>query len=263
MSTQKVISKDGTQIAYEKRGSGPAIVVVDGALCSRGFGPTSKLVPLLEKNFTVITYDRRGRNESGDTLPYAAEREIEDIDALIKVAGGPVYMVGFSSGAALVLNAAAKGLSIKKMVLYEAPYVMNMGGHNPPADAEGQLKIIIGADRRGDAVKFFMRDMVGMPAIFAAIMSLTPVWSKLKAVAHTLPYDAAIMNGFTLPVELAKKVSIPALVMGGSKSPVSLRNAVQKLTENIPGAQSKFLQGQNHNVSMKVLAPELINYFKN
>src|SRR5579885_3069836 len=126
MNTHKVISKDGTEIAYEKRGNGPAIIAVDGALCSRAFGPTSKLVPLLENDFTVITYDRRGRNESGDTMPYSVEKELEDLDALIKVAGGSAYMVGFSSGAALVLNAASKGLNVKKMVLYEAPYVMNM-----------------------------------------------------------------------------------------------------------------------------------------
>jgi len=263
MSTQKVISKDGTEIAYEKRGTGPAVIIVDGALCSRAFGPAPKLVPLLEKNFTVISYDRRGRNESADTSPYSTEREIEDLDALIKIAGGPVCMVGFSSGAALILNAAAKGLNIKKMVLYEAPYVVNMGGHNPPADSEEQLKKLISADRRSDAVKFFMKDMIGVPAIMTAIMSIMPMWPKLKAVAHTLPYDAAIMNGFTTPVKLANSVNAPTLVMGGTKSPVSLRNAVQKLSESIPGAQSKLLQGQNHNVSMKVLAPELINYFTN
>jgi pimeloyl-ACP methyl ester carboxylesterase len=259
----KVISKDGTPIAFEKKGSGPAVIIVDGALCSRGFGPTPKLIPLLEKGFTVLTYDRRGRNESGDTPPYSVEKEIEDLDALIKEAGEPVCMVGFSSGAALVLNAAAKGLHIKKMVLYEAPYVMNMGGHNPPVDSEGQLKKLIGANRRSDAVKFFMKDMIGVPAVMVGIMSILPMWPKLKAVAHTLPYDAAIMNGFTLPLELANKLNVPALVMGGSKSPISLRNAVQKLAENIPGSQTKFLEGQNHNVSMKVLAPELISYFKN
>src|SRR3984957_2498714 len=159
----KVIWKDGTQIAFEKKGNGPVIIVVDGALCSRGFGPTPKLVPLLEKDFTVITYDRRGRNESSDTLPYSVEREIEDIDALIKEAGESVFMVGFSSGAALTLNAAAKGLDIKKMVLYEAPYIMNMGGHNPPADTAEQLKQLIASGKRSAAVKFFMKDMVGIP----------------------------------------------------------------------------------------------------
>jgi pimeloyl-ACP methyl ester carboxylesterase len=258
-----VTSKDGTKIAYEKNGNGPVVIIVDGALCSRAFGPTSQLVPLLKDNFTVITYDRRGRNESGDTPPYSVEREIEDLDALIKEVGDSVYMVGFSSGAALILNAAARGLTIKKMLLYEAPYVMNMGGYNPPSNSEAQLKALITLNKRGDAVKFFMKDMVGMPGIMATIMSILPVWKKLKAVAHTLPYDAAILNGFVLPVNLAKTVNVPALVMGGSKSPATLRNAAQKLAEALPNAKIKLLEGQNHNVSMKVIAPELINYFKN
>ncbi|HTB31100.1 MAG TPA: alpha/beta hydrolase [Bacteroidia bacterium] len=259
----KVISKDGTSIAYEKAGNGPTVIVVDGALCSRAFGPTSKLVPLIQDQFSVITYDRRGRNESGDTLPYSVEREIEDLDAIIKEVGDSVYMVGFSSGAALILNASAKGLNIKKMILYEAPYVMNQGGYNPPADSEAQLKALIKADKRSDAVKFFMKDMVGMPGIMASVMSILPVWSKLKGVAHTLPYDAAILNGFSLPVNLAKTVNTPALVMGGEKSPVTLRNAVLKLAEALPNAKNKLLEGQNHNVSMKAIAPEIINYFKN
>ena len=258
----KVTSKDGTQIAFEKKGNGPVIIVVDGALCSRGFGPTPKLVPLLEKDFTVITYDRRGRNESGNTLPYSVEKEVEDIDALIKETGEPVCMIGFSSGAALVLNAAAKGLSIKKMVLYEAPYVMNMGGHNPPDDTAEQLKQLIASDQRSAAVKFFMKDMIGIPAIIPAVMSLTPIWKKLKAVAHTIPYDAAIMDGFIIPSALAAKINIPTLVMNGSKSPVSLRNASKKLSEIIPNAQYQILKGQTHDVSMKAIAPELINYFK-
>ncbi len=258
----KVISKDGTSIAYSKTGKGQALIVVDGALCSRAFGPTPKLVPLLSGDFSVVTYDRRGRNESGDTLPYSVEKEIEDLDALIKEAGDSVCMVGFSSGAALILNAAAKGLNIKKMVLYEAPYIMNMGGHNPPADTAEQLKQLIASGKRSGAVKFFMKDMVGLPGIIPFIMSLTPIWKKLKAVAHTIPYDAAILEGFTIPATLASKINIPALVLHGTKSPLSLRNASQKLAEVIPDAKSKGLEGQTHDVSMKAIAPELINYFK-
>jgi len=257
-----VTSKDGTKIAYQRSGTGPSLIVVDGALCSRAFGPTSKLVPLLSRNFTVFTYDRRGRNESGDTAPYSVQREIEDIGALIEEAGGSAFMVGFSSGAALVLNAAASGLRVKKMVLYEAPYVRNMGGHNPPADCEGKLKQVIASGHRGDAVKFFMKDMVGMPGIVATIMRLMPVWSKLKKVAHTLPYDAAVLEDFTIPVKLAANVASPVLVMGGAKSPVSLRNAVKELAAVIPGAQLMYLEGQTHNVSMKAIAPELIQFFK-
>jgi len=258
-----VISKDGTKIAYSKTGKGQPVIMVDGAMCSRAFGPTTEMAKLLAEDFTVITYDRRGRNESGDTLPYSVDKEIEDLDALIKEAGGSVFMVGFSSGAALTLNAAAKGLNIKKMVLYEAPYVMNMGGHNPPADAEAQFKQLIAAGKRSAAVKFFMKDLVGMPAIFPMIMSLTPVWSKLKAVAHTLPYDAAVMAGFTLPTKLAASVTTPTLVAGGEKSPISLRNAVEQLAKTIPNAQIKLLKGQDHKVSSKAIVPVLADYLKN
>jgi pimeloyl-ACP methyl ester carboxylesterase len=258
----KVISKDGTSIAFEKTGSGPAVIVVDGALCSRAFGPSPKIVPLLSKQFTVIIYDRRGRNESGDTLPYSVEREIEDIDALINQAGGSACLVGFSSGAALALNAAAKGLNIRKLLLYEPPYVLNMGGYNPPADSEAQLKKFIAAGQRGDAVNFFMCKMVGLPAIFAIVMRFMPVWSKLKAVAHTLPYDAAILAGFSLPVEIAASVKTPTLVVGGEKTAKTLRNAVLQLAKAMPNATSKLLKGQSHNVSMKAIAPEIIEYFK-
>jgi pimeloyl-ACP methyl ester carboxylesterase len=259
----KVISKDGTSIAYSKTGNGPTIIVVDGALCSRAFGPTPKLVPLLSNNFSVVTYDRRGRNESGDTAPYSVEREIEDVEELIKEAGDSVYMVGFSSGAALAFRAAASGLAIKKLAMYEAPYIMNMGGHNPPADTAEQLKQLIASGQRSAAVKFFMKDMVGIPGIIPAIMSLTPIWKKLKAVAHTIPYDAAIMDGFSIPAALATKINIPTLVMNGSKSQVSLRNASKKLSELIPNAHYKVLKGQTHDVSMKSIAPELIEFFKN
>jgi pimeloyl-ACP methyl ester carboxylesterase len=261
MSTVK--SKDGTLIAYQKAGNGPSVIVVDGALCSRAFGPTHKLVPLLSTHFTVITYDRRGRNESGDTAPYSVEREMEDIEALINEAGGSVYIVGFSSGAALAFRTAASGLPIKKLAMYEAPYIMNMGGHNPPADTAEQLKQLIALGKRADAVKFFMKDMVGMPGIIPTVMSLTPMWKKLKAVAHTIPYDAAIMDGFTIPTTLATKINISALVMNGSKSQVSLRNASKKLSEVIPSADYKILKGQTHDVSMKAIAPELITFFKN
>lgn len=259
----KVTSKDGTSIGFDKRGKGQPLIIVDGAMCSRAFGPTGKMGKMLAENFTVINYDRRGRNESGDTLPYSVEREVEDIAALINDVGGPAFVVGFSSGAALALRAAAAGLNIKKLVLYEPPYIVNMGGHTPPADAEAQFKRLVAEGRRSSAVKFFMKDLVGMPGIIPVIMTLTPVWSKLKAVAHTLPYDAAIMEGFTLPVKMAASVTTPTLVMSGEKSPIALRNAAQEIAEAIPNAQRKILIGQKHNVSAKAIVPVLVEYFKN
>ena len=257
----EVLSKDGTAIAFDKSGNGKPIILVDGALCSRSFGPLPKLARLLAPHFTVLNYDRRGRGKSGDTPPYAVEREVEDIEALIGEAGGSASVFGTSSGAALALAAAASGLNIRKLALYEPPFVAGESDHGPPADSEAQLKRLIAEGRRGDAVKFFMVDMVGMPAIFACVMRLLPIWPKLKAVAHTLPYDAAVMGDFSLPRKRAASVTVPTVVIGGEKSPVALRNAASAVAEAIPGARRLTLKGQTHNVSVKVLAPVLIEFF--
>src|SRR5262245_32172422 len=186
---EQVISRDGTAIVYERSGKGPALVLVDGALCSRGFGPMPKLAPLLTPHHTVFTYDRRGRGGSGDTRPYAVEREVEDIDALVRAAGGRAHLVGLSSGGALALEAAASSVEVAKVVAYEPPYMVEHGSHH--AGHRAKLEGMIAAGRRGDAVKYFMRDMVEVPAIFVLLMRIMPgVWPKMKAVAHTLPYDA-------------------------------------------------------------------------
>lgn len=257
-----VISKDGTAIAYDQSGQGPAVILVDGALCSRAFGPMPKLAPILARHFTAIHYDRRGRNESGDTRPYAVEREIEDLDALINAAGGSAHVLGLSSGAALALAAASSGLKIKKLALYEPPFIASAnGGHQPPPDSQSHLKRLITDDRRGDAVKFFMTKMVGAPAFVAIIMPFTPVWKKLKAAAHTLPYDAAVMGDFTVPVKRVASVAVPTLVMGGGKSPAGLRHAVDSVASAVPNAQRRMLQGQTHNVAVKVLAPVVEEFF--
>lgn len=255
-------SKDGTKIGYTKIGKGHPLIIVDGAMCSRAFGPTPKIGALLSEHFTVINYDRRGRNESTDTLPFSRDKEVDDIEALINEIGEPAHLLGFSSGAALALLAAARGLSLSKIIMYEPPYVTNMGGHNPPADTEEQLKKMVAEGHRSDAVKFFMKDMVGMPAFFPAIMSLLPVWSKLKAVAHTLPYDAAVMQGFSIPLDKAASVKVPALIVSGEKSPVALRNAAKKLSEVLPTSKLSILKGQNHNVSPQAIAPAVIEYLK-
>lgn len=259
MST--ILSKDGTVIAFDELGNGEPIILVDGALCSRAFGPLPKLAQLLAPHFTVFNYDRRGRNESGDTPPYAVEREVEDIEALIAKSGGSASVFGTSSGAALALAAAARGANIKKLALYEPPFVAGRSARTAPPDSEAQLKRLIAAGRRGDAVKFFMVDMVGMPAIFAYIIRVLPIWPKLKAVAHTLPYDAAVLGDFSLPKERAASVAVPTLVIGGEKSPVELRSAVSAVAETVPYAKLRMLKGQTHNVSVKVLAPVLVEFF--
>jgi len=256
-----VISKDGTAIAYDQLGNGEPVILVDGAMCSRAFGPMPELAKLLAPQFTVINYDRRGRNDSGDTQPYAPEREIEDLDALIQVAGGSAFVAGISSGAALGLSAAASGLSIKKLVLYEPPYMVDKTGPQTPPDSEAQLKALIAAGRRGDAVKFFIKDMVGVPAFFVFIMRLMPVFSKLKAVAHTLPYDAAILGDFSLPAQKAASVKVSTLVGVGEKTQPRLLKSAKQLAEIMPNSELQIFKGQTHNISMKVFAPALIEFF--
>jgi pimeloyl-ACP methyl ester carboxylesterase len=252
---KQAISKDGTTIAYERSGQGPAVILVDGALCSRAFGPMPKLAPLLAQHFTVYMYDRRGRGESGDTQPYARQREVEDIAALIHEAGGSASLVGLSSGAALALEAVASGLDVRGVVAYEPPYVDD-SGREGGSEHQPRLERLIAADERGGAVKYFMRSMVGLPGPMVMLMRLMPwVWRKLEAVAHTLPYDAAVMTDYKVPRERLASIRVPALVMHGSKTDPRLARAAQTGAAAIPGARHQPLEGQTHNVSPGALAP--------
>ena len=258
----QVRSKDGTPIAYERSGSGPALILVDGALCSRAFGPSPKLAPLLAQHFTVFAYDRRGRGQSGDTQPYSPAREVEDIAALIQEAGGSASLLGLSSGGALALQAAAADLAINKVVAYEPPYVDDAGQRGGDA-YEGQLKRLVASGDRGGAVKYFMKDMVGVPAPFVVLMRLMPwIWRKLAAVAHTLPYDAALMTGFRIPRTSFAFIRVPALVMNGSKTDQRLKDAARAIAAVIPGARHSELAGQTHNVKPDVLTPAVVEFLR-
>ena len=207
-----VTSRDGTPIAYSRAGSGPPVILADGVLCSRAFGPMASLSALLAPSFTVFTYDRRGRNESGDTPPWSLDREVEDIAALVAEAGGSACLFGVSSGAALALEAARQGVPIARLALYEAPFIVD-GSHPPLApDFIPNLRAALEAGRRGQAVASFMA-LVGVPAMGRAMMRLMPIWSKLKAVAHTLPYDLTIVEPFQqgrpLPAERWTSAAMP------------------------------------------------------
>jgi pimeloyl-ACP methyl ester carboxylesterase len=260
-AVKRITSKDGTAIAYERSGVGPALIIVDGALCSRAFGPSRKLAQMLAPYFTVYTYDRRGRGESGDRQPYSKEREVEDIAALIEEAGGPAFVLGLSSGGALALESAAGGLDIKKVAAYEPPYV-DVDGHQGSADHERQLKALIAAGNRAGALKYFMRTMVRVPAPVVVIMRLMPwIWRKLEAVAHTLPYDAAVMTDFRVPTARLASIMIPTVAMNGSKTDVRLQKAARAVADAVPGAQHLTLAGQTHNVRPAVLAPEVVKFF--
>jgi pimeloyl-ACP methyl ester carboxylesterase len=259
-----VRSKDGTLIAFDRAGDGPAIILVDGALCYRASGPMGPLAKLLTPHFTVFTYDRRGRGDSSNTAPYSAEREVEDIDALIKEAGGSAFVYGISSGAALALEAANCGLAIKSLALYEAPFIVDASHPPIPEDFLTRLNDLIASDRRGDAVKLFMK-LVGVPTVFIALMRVMPAWPKLTAVAHTLPYDITIVKdnqrGKPLSSRQWASVTVPTLVMDGGKSPAWMRNGMRALGDVLPNAQRRTLDGQNHMINAAPLAPVLTEFF--
>ncbi len=258
----QVISKDGTPIAFDQSGQGPAVILVDGAMCYRDFGPMKPLAALLAPHLNVITYDRRGRGESGNTQPYALPREIEDIEALIDQAGGSAFVFGSSSGGCLALEAAMKlGNKIRKLAMWEPPY--NSSPADPPAWKEYRTKLkgLLSADRRGDAVVLFMQ-LVGTPADMIDGMRQSPTWPMFEAIAPTLAYDAAAMgdDDRPVPVQRAAAVTVSTLVMNGTAIPFMLDTA-NALAKAIPHAQHRTLEGQRHDVDVKVLAPLLVEFF--
>ena len=256
-----IISKDGTKIAYNKTGNGPTVILVDGAFCSKDFGPTPKLVPVLANYFTVINYDRRARGDSSDTQPYLVQREIEDIEALINVAGGTAHLYGVSSGGALSIQAVASDLPVKKLVVFEPPYYTDSRRHKPQSDAVQQLKQMIAEGRKKDAVKFYLRKVIGVPAIVPFILRLTSNWSKMISNANSLPYDAAVMGNFLVPNEILASINIPTMVIASTKSPQSLQKPVELVAKALPTAEHKILKGQIHNVPPKTLVPVLAEFY--
>jgi pimeloyl-ACP methyl ester carboxylesterase len=258
-----VTSKDGTQIAYDRQGTGPALILVDGALCYRSFGPMPGLAQLLAPYFTVYYYDRRGRGDSRDTKPYAVEREVEDIEALIDAAGESAYICGLSSGAALALESAIKlNGKIKKLAMYEAPYAADAEAAPAWNDYDSKLAKLLAEGRRGDAVVLFMT-VVGTPSEMIDGMRQAPVWPMFEAVAPTLAYDAAVLGkGHVAPVERAATVTIPALVMNGGASFPFMYDIAQALSKAMPNAQLRTLEGQRHDVNLEVFAPVLVEFFK-
>jgi pimeloyl-ACP methyl ester carboxylesterase len=261
----KTHSKDGTAIAYEKTGAGPPLILVDGALCYRDFGPSRPLAEQLAGHFTVYTYDRRGRGESDDRPPYSVQREVEDLEALIAEAGGSAHVYGISSGAALALEAASRGARIDRLALYEPPFIVDDSRAPLADDYVERLNELMALDRRGDAVKLFMRQ-VGMPAILVALTRFMPPWKKLKAVAHTLPYDAAVMgdtqSGKPLPADGWPDAKAETLVITGGKSETWMQRGGRQLAHVLPNAEQRVLDGQNHMVKPKALAPLLIEFFE-
>jgi len=256
---EKVTSSDGTTIAFDRMGDGPPVILVCGGSTDRM--SNAPLAALLAQNFTVLNYDRRGRGDSGDTAPYAVEREVEDIDAMITAAGGSASLYGTSSGAALALEAAASGLAITKLALWEPPFILDES-RRPPADTATTYSELVSAGRRGDAVEFFMSKVVGLPAEFVAQARNAPFWQAQEALAHTLAYDATIMGDYSLPTERAAAVTVPTVVMDGGASFAGMGESAQALADALPDGQRRTLEGQSHDVDPAVLAPALAEFFK-
>ena len=261
---ETVTSSDGTTIAFERLGDGPPLIVVCGAMCDRALmRPTAEE---LAKHFTVFNYDRRGRSGSADTAPYAVEREIEDIGALLVEAGGEASVYGHSSGAGLVLHAAAHGLPIAKLALHDPPYALDGDEEARRSSREygEKLKAMLSEDRRGDAVELFMTT-VGMPPEMIEEMRHTPRWSELEALAPTLAYDSEVMGdigrGGTIPVDMASRVTVPALVLTGGADYPWMTDVGRRLADAMPNGRHRVLEGQEHSVHPEVLVPVLAEFF--
>ncbi|OUS75954.1 hypothetical protein B1748_14150 [Paenibacillus sp. MY03] len=255
---ETVISKDGTQIAYTKQGTGPAIIIISSAAADH-----LDALPLAEHltaSFTVYNYDRRGRGQSGDTAPYAVAREVEDIEALIAAAGGQAYLFGSSSGAVLALEAAnLLGDSIVKLYLYEPPFIINDSRKPVPGNYVEHLNALIEADKRSEAVEYFASEALGIPGEFIGYMKVDASWNKMESLAHTLAYDGMIMgttqSGNPLPAG-RWNVAIPTLIMTGENSEPLFHDAARALVELLPEATAHLLAGQDH--SAVVMSPDVV-----
>jgi pimeloyl-ACP methyl ester carboxylesterase len=255
-----VTSKDGTTIAFDRLGTGPAVILVSGGSVDRS--TNASLAERLAPHFTVYNYDRRGRGPSGDTPPYAVEREVEDIDAVIEAAGGTAYLYGASSGAALALEAARQLPGrITKLALWEPPYIPE-GFPRPPTDTAKIFSDLVAQGKRGEAAEFFMAKVVGLPPEFVAQARNSPWWPAQEALAHTLAYDATIMGDYVLPVDRVKQVTIPTLVMDGGASFPFIAPTANAIAENLPHGQRHTLEGQAHDASAEALAAAMDPFFR-
>jgi pimeloyl-ACP methyl ester carboxylesterase len=262
-----VTSKDGTKIAFDKTGTGPAVILVNGAMSYRAFDPTlTQLAELLSSHFTVYNYDRRGRGESGDTKPFTKAREIEDVQALVEDAGGEAMVLGFSSGSSVTLDTAAVTPGITKVATYEASFIvddsrqplLNYAEHTARLAADGKLD---------ELVEYFLTQVVGIPAEYAASMKQDQnMWNGMRAIAPTISYDAAfmgdLMQGKPLPTDRWAKVTVPVLVVDGGASDPWMHHTADALAKVLPHASRQTLEGQTHAVDPKVLAPVIIEFFK-
>jgi pimeloyl-ACP methyl ester carboxylesterase len=252
------VSADGTAIAFDRSGDGPPVIMAAGAFNTRA--TTEPLARALQGQFTVLNYDRRGRGDSGDTAPYAVNREIDDLGALIAAAGGAASVFGYSSGAILALHAAGAGLPITHLVLYEPPFRPDDSYPAPPADLAEQLTGLVDTGRRGDAVELYQIKAIGIPENVVAQMRHAPFRPGLEAIAHTLVYDAMICGDLSLPAEMIASIATPALVICGEQSPPFMHAAAQAVAQTLPNGRLCSLAGQTHDISPEATAPVMADF---
>jgi alpha-beta hydrolase superfamily lysophospholipase len=261
---EQLQSSDGTTIAVERSGRGDAVVLVDGAFGSRQWGPNVAMASRLAEHFTVFHYDRRGRGASGDTLPYHVVFELDDLATVIDATGGPAFVFGASSGGNLALRAAASGVPITKLAIWEPNTVVSDGRPPLPRDYLARLNKLVRGGARGDAVEYFMTTAVGLPADSVAPMRSQPVWAALEATAHTLAYDSAVvadaMSGDGSSFDQWSSLTTPTLVIDGGTTP-ALAEGADALAAALPNARRLTIAGQQHDVNAGPLAPVVLDYF--
>ena len=264
---QTVKSKDGTAIAFERSGKGPALILVAGALSDRTGG--AALAAQLAPHFTVINYDRRGRGSSGDAKAYDVKREVEDIEALIDHAGGSAHLFGASSGAAVALEAASRlPGKVTSAVLFEPPFVTDDTRPPMPPDLAARLNEMLATGRRGDAVEYFMSKAVLVPPEALTQMRRSPLWPRMEKLAHTLAYDMAVMGytlfGRPLPAGRWRAAKMPILVLDGGRSAAWMRNSARALAKTLPDARHQTLEGLDHSApfaAAPAVAAALVEFY--
>lgn len=254
---RKVVSRDGTTIAYQRAGEGPPVVLLNGAF--RDHTIFDALVPELTAHCTTYVYDRRGRGQSGDSPRYAIEREIEDLAVVIEEAGGQAVVFAGSCGANLALEAALAGTPITRLALHE-PY-FRVGDHpRPPLDAADRLRALVAADQRDAAAEYFLNVLMGLPPAAIAQWRQGPLWATNEANAHTLAYDATLCGDYTLPVDRLAALRTPALVVNSDGTSDWLRDAAQATAAALPNASGRELPGSWHRIETETLGRVLVEF---
>ncbi len=249
----RVRSADRTMIAFDHSGRGPALILVVGAFCDRS--STKTLASRLGTHFTVYEYDRRGRGDSGDTATYSIEREVGDLAAVMEAAGGSAFVFGHSSGGALALEAAARGVPVRRLALYEPPYT-----EGPTVEFAEHLANLVTSGRRTEAAERFLL-LQGTPAEVLDRMKAAPYWDHMQSFAHTLAYDIRWCNGGSVPSDRLAEIAVPTLALAGGASPAWARDAARAIAEAVPKGRHRVLEGQDHGVTDEVLIPVLTKFF--